>query len=94
MTIEEAILEKVCMTAGSPGPLVVDTHTAVVLRDRESGFRLAPLDLRVVEATWRVARNEVPDLPDRVIATTAVAMGLPLVTRDGKIRPTNIQTIW
>jgi len=29
-----------------------------------------------------------------VIAATALALGLPLVTRDGKIRAANIQTIW
>jgi predicted nucleic acid-binding protein len=65
-----------------------------VLRDPASGFRLAPLDLRVAEATRRIAQNEVPDLPDRVIAATALALELPLVTRDGKIRAANIQTIW
>jgi predicted nucleic acid-binding protein len=29
-----------------------------------------------------------------VIAATALALNLPLVTRDGKIRGTNIHTIW
>jgi PIN domain nuclease of toxin-antitoxin system len=33
-------------------------------------------------------------LPDRVIAATALAWSLPLITRDGKIRATGIQTIW
>jgi PIN domain nuclease of toxin-antitoxin system len=65
-----------------------------VLRDPASGFRLVPLDLRVAEATRRIPREIVPDLPDRVIAATALALEFPLVTRDGKIRSANIQTIW
>ncbi len=65
-----------------------------VLRDPDSGFVLAPLDRLVAEATRKIPREEVPDLPDRVIAATALALELPLVTRDGKIRSSGIQTIW
>jgi PIN domain nuclease of toxin-antitoxin system len=66
----------------------------VALMDSSFGFRLAPLDLRVAEMILRVPRNEVPDLPDRVIAATALALELPLITCDGKIGATVIQTIW
>ena len=31
---------------------------------------------------------------DRVIAATALALTLPLVTRDGKIQALGLQTIW
>ncbi len=62
--------------------------------DSSFGFKLVPLDLRVVDALEHVARNEVPDLPDRVIAATALALKLPLVTCDGKLRVANVQTIW
>jgi PIN domain nuclease of toxin-antitoxin system len=75
-------------------PADVAERVDQVLRDPDSGFRLTPLDLRVAEATRRIPRNEVPDLPDRVIAATALALNLPLVTRDGRIRLANIETIW
>jgi predicted nucleic acid-binding protein len=42
----------------------------------------------------RVRREDVPDMPDRIIAATALALDLPLVTRDGKIRAAGIRTIW
>jgi len=43
----------------------------------------------------RVARAEVPDLPDRIIAATAVALKIPLVSRDAKIRSAAlVTTIW
>ena len=42
----------------------------------------------------RVSRSQVPDLPDRVVYATALALGVPLVSRDGKIRASQIRTIW
>ena len=64
------------------------------LDDPTAPFRLAPLDTSVAEALELVSRNEVPDLPDRIISATAVALRVPLVSRDGKIRASQIETIW
>jgi PIN domain nuclease of toxin-antitoxin system len=55
---------------------------------------LAPLDASVAAAVERIDRLAVPDLPDRVIAATALAWKVPLVTRDEKIRASGIPTIW
>jgi PIN domain nuclease of toxin-antitoxin system len=57
-------------------------------------LELAPLDLGVVLALQDISRAAVPDLPDRVIAATAWHHCVPLVTRDGKIRASGIETIW
>jgi PIN domain nuclease of toxin-antitoxin system len=57
-------------------------------------LELAPLDLGVVRALQHIARSDVPDLPDRVIAATAWYHCVPLVTCDGKIRSCGIDTIW
>ncbi len=35
-----------------------------------------------------------PDMPDRIIGATALHLGLPLITRDGKIRASDLRTIW
>jgi predicted nucleic acid-binding protein len=48
----------------------------------------------VAAAVERIDRNVVPDLPDRVIAATALVAGAALVSRDAKIRASQIQTIW
>jgi PIN domain nuclease of toxin-antitoxin system len=57
-------------------------------------LRIAPLDLAVAASVQKVARDVVPDMPDRIIAATALHLGLPLVTRDQKIRAVGIETIW
>jgi predicted nucleic acid-binding protein len=33
-------------------------------------------------------------MPDRIIAATALALGLTLVTRDAAIRRLGIETVW
>lgn len=89
-----SLVELVYLVEKARIPARVAERVDEVLRDSDSGFLLAPLDLRVAEATRLITRAEVPDLPDRVIAATALALRCPLVTRDGKIRRTGIETIW
>jgi PIN domain nuclease of toxin-antitoxin system len=36
----------------------------------------------------------LPDLPDRIIAATALRLNLPLVTRDRKIQASQVNSIW
>jgi len=36
----------------------------------------------------------VPDMPDRIVAATAVYYSVPVISRDGKIRASNVQTVW
>jgi len=57
-------------------------------------LKIAPFDLHVSDAVYRIPRPIVPDLPDSVVAGTALALGLPLVSRDGKIRASGIETVW
>ena len=64
------------------------------LASRTSALKLAAFDLPVADAVYRIPREAVPDLPDRVIAGTAIALRLPLVSRDAKIRLSGIETLW
>lgn len=56
-------------------------------------FKEAPLTGDVVKAMQLIPR-EVPDMPDRIVAATAVYFGVPVISRDGKIRASNVRTIW
>ena len=53
-----------------------------------------PLTLDIARVLSQVPRESVPDMPDRIIAATALHLNLPLITRDRKIRASNIQSIW
>jgi PIN domain nuclease of toxin-antitoxin system len=59
-----------------------------------SGLVVVPLDLAVAEAIGQIRREAVPDMPDRIIAATALYLQLPLISRDRKIRAAEIATIW
>ena len=56
-------------------------------------IEVVPIDSRVAYSVRQISRADVPDMPDRIIAATAVALGVPLVTRDGKIRASDVHTI-
>ena len=64
------------------------------LRDPATAPTVVPLDTDNADALNLIARAEVPDMPDRIIAATASYLGLPLVTRDRKIQASGITTIW
>jgi len=64
------------------------------LRDPDSALHEIPLDLSIVERIKQVPRKEVPDMPDRIVAATSLYYGIPIISKDGKIRASAIQTIW
>ncbi len=80
------------LTLWTPPPRLDET-----LDDPASPCSMAPLDRMVADALALVKRSEVRDLPDRIVAATAVALRAPLTSRDGKIRASQVQkvqTIW
>lgn len=54
--------------------------------DPNERLEVLPLTLEIARAMDLVPRDEVPDMPDRIIAATAVANKLPLVSQDTEIR--------
>ncbi|MBI5347909.1 MAG: PIN domain-containing protein [Chloroflexi bacterium] len=64
------------------------------LRERDKFFVVVPLDEQIALRVADIDRATVPELPDRVIAATALHLGVPLITRDHKIHASGIETIW
>lgn len=65
-----------------------------LVHDPTSGLRLVDLNEDMALSLSAVSRAQVPDMPDRIIAATAVRLGLPVISRDGKIQLSQVATIW
>ena len=75
-------------------PAEVKARLMDVLDNPNSNLKTAALDREVADHIGQIPRNVVPDMPDRIIAATAVHLGLPLISRDQKIRTADLTTIW
>jgi PIN domain nuclease of toxin-antitoxin system len=54
-----------------------------------------PLDKETVKALWYIPREDIPDMPDRIITATAYQLDLPLITKDEKIRSSMVvPVVW
>ena len=75
-------------------PLGTIARLEEALRTQDAVLRIADLTRSVALAVGRVPRDEVPDMPDRIIAATALHFGVPVISRDGKIKTSTVNTIW
>lgn len=53
-----------------------------------------PFDRVIADAMRQIARSQVPELPDRIVTATAFQLGVPVISRDHKIRTSLVVTIW
>lgn len=65
-----------------------------ILDEPFSQFEVIPITVDIARAVEKVSWRQVPDMPDRIIAATALHLDLPLVTADHRIRASSIKTIW
>jgi PIN domain nuclease of toxin-antitoxin system len=75
-------------------PLSAYEDLAQALADPEHVFVEAVLSATIVESMRQVSRADVPDMPDRIVAATAVCFGVPVISRDRHIHAANLGTIW
>jgi len=75
-----------------PANALADLHAAI--SDPKSVLQHLPLDEAVAMKMPEISREDIPYLPDRVVAATARLFGVPLLSRDSRIRSSTITTIW
>jgi PIN domain nuclease of toxin-antitoxin system len=78
------------------GRIASDTLSRLQQTLRHPGEVLTevPVDSRMVEAMQMLPPDEVADLPDRIIGATALALHVPVISRDRQIRASSLDTIW
>ena len=64
------------------------------LQSGTSGLAVVSLTVEIANAVANVSRDDVPDMPDRIIAAMALHPGLPLISRDRAIQASSVTTIW
>jgi len=75
-----------------PASAYADLRTA--LRDPDHVLQEAPVTAEIIDAMLEVPRADIPDMPHRIVAATAVYFGVPAISRDGRIRSSSVQTVW
>lgn len=74
----------------------LDSFDRVIAELNTSGSNLQEINLNqhVADSLRQVVRSQVPEMADRVIAATALMLGVPVISRDSKITASSIATIW
>lgn len=88
------LIELVYLT--EKGKVTPDVLTLLcdALDDMTTAYRLYEIDRTVADTIALIPRTIVPEMPDRIIAATALCLNLPLVTANHKSQACNVQTIW
>lgn len=75
-------------------PAEVLSRVARITTRLDGLFTEIPVDLKVARTLSQIEPYKIPDMPDRIIAATSLLHGVPLISRDGKIRLSGLKTIW
>ncbi len=78
---------------GRVAPATLDRLLTAMDRENAALVEI-PFDHHIALALRKVERGQIPDLPDRIIAATALHLGLPLISRDRRIQVAGLNTIW
>lgn len=89
-----SLAEVVYLTEKNRLPASAYDEMIKALADPGHAFTEAVLNAAIVEAMRAVPRIQVPEMPDRIIAATAVYLGVPVLSRDHRIRASSITTVW
>jgi len=88
-----SLVEMVYLAEGRiPSSAVQDLIHALL--NPEYPLHELPVDALIAEHMVSIGREEVPDMPDRIVAATGIRHRVPVISRDRKIRATLLQTIW
>jgi PIN domain nuclease of toxin-antitoxin system len=74
-------------------PVAFDRIVATLMQPNATLVEI-PFNYAIARAMRQIDRTQIPDLPDRIVAATAIHARVPIISRDNKIRSSTISTIW
>lgn len=89
-----SLIETIYLVERGRVPRVALQRLETGVMDKMSGFIVQPIDEDVAEAFQKISSSTVPEMPDRIIAATALHLDIPLITRDQRLQASGIKTIW
>lgn len=76
-------------------PAALIEQVFALFKPPAANYRLIGLDLPILRALQRIKRETVPDMPDRIIAATALSLDFPLLSRDSAIEMVKeLELVW
>jgi PIN domain nuclease of toxin-antitoxin system len=66
----------------------------LAIESGDSALVELPVTGEIARKMRGIPRESIPDMPDRIIAATAQAIRVPIISRDGKIRVSGLETLW
>jgi PIN domain nuclease of toxin-antitoxin system len=89
-----SLIEVVYLVERGRIPADAFDRLAFELKKDNPAFKVVAVDQNISEALRNIPRHIVPDMPDRIIAATAVFLNVPLITRDRQLHSAGIPVIW
>ncbi len=74
--------------------IVQSFSSLITMVGSSRNYRVEPLCLPIIRRAVKVPRDKVADPWDRIIAATALQVGLPLITRDQVFGKVGLDTTW
>ncbi len=89
------LVEIVYLTEKARIPMDTINQVIGLLDAPAINYHIAQLALPTIHALCSIPRQTIPDMPDRIIAATAMELNLPLITKDAKIKDAGmVDVVW
>jgi PIN domain nuclease of toxin-antitoxin system len=76
------------------GRIAADAYEVIEAALADGVFEEIPVDGNVVRKMIQIPRAQIPELPDRIVAATALLHSVPVITRDSRIAASLVETLW
>jgi len=90
-----ALVEAVFLVQRQRVPATALSALFALSESKDASIRVMPLDMTVARTVGDFGPAAIPEMPDRIIAATARALGVPLITADPAIAASSlVDVVW